>query len=165
MLIGVISDTHGDVTRTRDALNTFAVHGVERIIHCGDIGTHAIIEEYGRWPTHFVAGNVDGDCEFLRPRIEELGQTYCGEFGSVDWEGCPIAFLHGHNSRRLIETISSGHWDLVCHGHTHAPKLERVGPTVVLNPGAVSRGHPCSVALVDLPSMQVQHLRLSDQVQ
>jgi predicted phosphodiesterase len=68
--------------------------------------------------------------------------------------------LHGHDVKLLRHTIHSGHWDLVCHGHTHVFSSRREGSTLVLNPGAVSRTSFPSVAVVELPSMEVTELPL-----
>jgi predicted phosphodiesterase len=43
----------------------------------------------------------------------------------------------------------------VCHGHTHRRREERVGKTLVLNPGAIYRANPHTFAIVDLPLLEV----------
>jgi predicted phosphodiesterase len=41
----------------------------------------------------------------------------------------------------------------VCYGHTHVAAIDRRGDTVVLNPGAIYRANPHSIAVVDLPAV------------
>jgi predicted phosphodiesterase len=71
-----------------------------------------------------------------------------------------VALLHGHDVKLLHRTIHSGHWDLVCHGHTHAFSSTRQGQTLVLNPGAVSRTRHPSLAVVELPLLEVTEVPL-----
>jgi predicted phosphodiesterase len=42
----------------------------------------------------------------------------------------------------------------VCYGHTHQAEQHRVGKTLVLNPGALYRATPHSLALVDLEHLE-----------
>jgi len=155
MLIGVVSDTHGHVEYTREAVRVLKSCQVEAVIHCGDIGTPAIVRLFDGWPTHFVFGNCDDDKAGLRAAMQTAGQTCHERFGSLELLGKRIAFLHGDDSRLLAETASAGSWHLVCYGHTHQASEERQGGTIVLNPGALYRATPHSIALVQLPELVV----------
>ena len=160
MLIGVVSDTHGQVRSTLEAVETLRQFDLAAVLHCGDIGSPEIVRLFSPWKTHFVFGNVDYDREELEAEIVANGQTSHGAFGDLDWSGAKVALLHGDDTRRLRETIQSGDWQLVCHGHTHVAKAEYVGPTLVLNPGAIHRANPHSIALVELPSREVTSIKL-----
>jgi putative phosphoesterase len=151
MLLGVVSDTHGDLPRTRAAVQMLESLEVAVVVHCGDIGTPEIISLFAPWPTHFVFGNCDSDRKALAREIERARQTCHGSFGELELEGRRIAFLHGDDSDLLRETIDADRWDLVCHGHTHVVRHERRGETLVLNPGAVHRANPHTIATVELP--------------
>jgi putative phosphoesterase len=154
MLLGVVSDTHGHVPNTSRAVRMLESLQVAEVIHCGDIGSSEIVTMFAAWPTHFVFGNVDYDRAALKGEIARLKQTCCGEFGTIRREDREIAFLHGDDAGRLAQTIRGGRFALVCHGHTHVSRIERVGETIVLNPGAVFRARPPSIALVELPALQ-----------
>ncbi len=160
MLLGVVSDTHGNLPNTARAVRMLDSLNVAEVIHCGDIGSSEIVAMFAAWPTHFVFGNVDYDREGLKNEIERAGQTCCGVLGTIGREDREIAFLHGDDSRRLSETIGGGRFALVCHGHTHISRVERVGETVVLNPGAVFRARPHSIAVVELPALQATIISL-----
>ena len=134
MKIGVISDTHGEIVQTRQALDILDRFQVELIIHCGDVGPEVVTLLRGR-QLHFVVGNTD-DPDALREAITDSKHTLHAGFGTLEIEGCRVAFLHGHDVSLLHHTILSGHWDLVCHGHTHVFSSGRIGSTVVVNPGA-----------------------------
>ncbi len=158
MKIGVISDTHGEIAATQRAVRILHRHGVEIIIHCGDVGSEVVPLLHGL-KTHFVRGNID-DPNVLREAIHQPAHELHEPVGVLEIEGRRIAFLHGHDLRLLRHTIHSGHYDLVCHGHTHAFSQAKEGDTVVLNPGAVSHTTQPSLAVVDLPSMEIRQIPL-----
>ena len=62
--------------------------------------------------------------------------------------------------KRYGSTIHSGHWHLVCHGHSHVFSHDFEDRTLVLNPGALVRTRRPSVAVVDLPAMEVTEIPL-----
>ena len=155
MLIGVVSDSHGRVEYTLAAVRMLESLDVAAVLHCGDIGSAEIVRLFARWPTHFVFGNVDYNEGELTNAIKTAGQTCHGQFGSIELAGRRIALIHSHDAKLFRKTINSGDYDLVCYGHTHVAKQERIGKTLVLNPGAIYRATPHSIATVDLSDMQV----------
>ncbi|NUQ65851.1 MAG: YfcE family phosphodiesterase [Pirellulales bacterium] len=159
MRIGILSDTHGRIDRTQEAVRMLESLKVAAVLHCGDIGSAEIVRLLRGWPCHFVFGNVD-DPDLLREAILEAGQTCHEWFGSLEVEDRKIALLHGDDYRRLRQTIASGQWDLVCHGHTHVADIRTEGRTVVVNPGALHRSARPSLAVVDLPSLKATPVTL-----
>lgn len=158
MRLGVVSDTHGHVGSTTAAVKLLEQHDVVAVLHCGDLGSPAVVPLFGRWPTHFVFGNVDHDEGALAQAIEECGQTCHARFGSLELAGKQIAFLHSDDRDLFEETIRNGEWDLVCYGHTHVAEQHQVGRTLVLNPGALFRASPRTIAIVDLETLSATHL-------
>lgn len=64
MIIGLLSDTHGNVSRTRTALEALSAAGAEHLIHCGDLGGEDVLtllfeKQQEGVPVTAVAGNVD----------------------------------------------------------------------------------------------------------
>lgn len=154
MRLGVVSDSHGHVANTLAAMRMLQALEVDRVLHCGDIGSVDIVPLLAAWPTDFVFGNCDGQRGELTAAIKAAGQTCHGEFGALEIEGRRIALLHSHDGRRFRETLHSGQWDLVCYGHTHVASIDQYGTTMALNPGALYRANPHSIAVVELPSLQ-----------
>jgi putative phosphoesterase len=154
MRLGLISDTHGHVELTRPAVRMLESLDVDAVLHCGDIGSPAIVELFEKWPTHFVFGNCDEDTEELAAAIQKAGQTCHGLFGDLEFDGVRVALLHSHERRRFRETIDGGQYRLVCYGHTHVAAVDRRGKTVVVNPGAIYRATPHSIAVVELPAVE-----------
>lgn len=158
MLVAVVSDTHGHTSNTLRAVRMLEQFEIDAVLHCGDIGSPQVVELFAAWPTHFVFGNVDSQWSELRAAIHEAGQTCHEEFGELEWAGLRVAFLHGHDQRRLRQAAQSGEWDVVCYGHTHVAEDHYEGDTLVLNPGALYRATPHSLALVELPERKVTRL-------
>jgi putative phosphoesterase len=152
--LGVISDTHGHVELTRPALRMFESLGVDTVLHCGDIGSIAVVELFAAWPTHFVFGNCDDNTAAFAAAIERAGQTCHGLFGDLQFDGVKVALLHSHERRQFRDTIDSGQYQLVCYGHTHVAAIDRHGDSIVLNPGAIYRANPHSIAVVELPAVE-----------
>ncbi len=154
MRIGVISDTHGHVANALAAVRMLESLDVQAVLHCGDIGSVAIPKLLSAWPAHFVFGNCDSDADELRASIEQAGMACYGLFGNLELGGRRIALLHSHDARLFRQVCTSGDYDLVCYGHTHHAEQRHVGKTLILNPGALFRATPHSIATVDLVTME-----------
>jgi putative phosphoesterase len=154
--LGVISDTHGLVSETVLAVQLFREKDVQAVLHCGDIGSSAVVRAFQGLETHFVLGNMDGESESLRFAAQETGNYFHGWFGSLEHSGKRIAFLHGHQSDRWEQELAKNNWDLLCYGHTHVAALHMHGSTMLLNPGAFKRVFRPTVAIVTLPDLTVE---------
>jgi uncharacterized protein len=158
MIIGVLSDTHGNVDHARAAAHAFRELGVSTVIHCGDVGAVEVLESLADFAVHVVCGNVDQDIPALRRAVDALPQpsTY-GELYTDTIDGVRIAAAHGH-SRDLERLIGDGSHRYVFHGHTHKRRNEELGGgRRVVNPGALG-GNPKqsrSFCTVDLTTGEV----------
>ncbi|MEO5894728.1 MAG: metallophosphoesterase family protein [Vicinamibacterales bacterium] len=123
MLVGLISDTHG--LMRAEALA--ALHGVELILHAGDVGSLSVLRELESIaPVHAVYGNVDDPLFGLPQRLAlRLG-------------GLKVHVSHGHElGSPTPEKLSRQYTaDIIVFGHTHKPVIQTVGATLVVNPGA-----------------------------
>lgn len=160
MRIGVVSDTHGSVAHTRPAVRMLESLDVEAVLHCGDIGSADVIELLAPWPTHYVVGNCDCDPAELRTAADRVGASFHGEFADLTLDGVRIALLHSHDRRRFRDTVGGGDYALVCYGHSHVAAADRHGDTLVLNPGALYRANPPSIAVIELPSLEATHVNV-----
>jgi len=160
MRLGVISDTHGHVELTRPAVRMLESLEVDAVLHCGDIGSIEVVELFNGWPAHFVFGNCDDNTEAFALAIERAGHTCHGLFGELDFDGVKVALLHSHERRRFRDVIESSKYQLVCYGHTHVAAIDRHGATTVLNPGAIYRANPHSIAVVEVPAVEATIIEL-----
>ena len=150
MRLGIVSDTHGHVDNTRKAVRMLESLEVQRVLHCGDIGSEDVVRQLAPWQADFVLGNCDYHPEPLASAIAEAGQKFHGAFGDLRIGSKRIALLHGDDRAKFREVTESGQWDLVCYGHSHVAAIDRHGDTLVVNPGALYRANPHSLAIVEL---------------
>jgi uncharacterized protein len=158
--LGVISDTHGHVELTRPAIRMLESLEVDTVLHCGDIDSMDVVELFAAWPTHFVFGNCDENTQAFAAAIRKAGQTCHGYFGDLELGGVTVALLHSHDHRQFREAIDSGKYRLVCYGHSHVAAIDRHGDTIVLNPGAIYRATPHTIAVVELPAVEATIIEL-----
>ncbi len=156
MRIGVVSDTHSRQCTVEKALQLLRRHGVQWVLHCGDIEDAATVWLFQGFTTHFVFGNCDTDRADLRKAIEGSGARLHEPFGSLELRGRKIAWLHGDDKRLLRDLENSGHYDFLFYGHSHHAEQHRCGPTLVVNPGALHRARPKTFVILDLESGQVE---------
>jgi putative phosphoesterase len=83
-----------------------------------------------------VWGNNDGDKWLLTRNANAAGNvTLHGELAELELGGRRVAVNHyPHIARPLAE---SGDYDAVFYGHDHKAHMERIGDTLLLNPGEV----------------------------
>jgi putative phosphoesterase len=125
--IGVIADTHG----LFDPAILRHFRHVDRILHAGDIGDRSVIEQLETIaPVTAVSGNVDG--------YEQSG------FPSeviIELAGLRVAIRHilyegGKLTKEGRAFLDRERPDVCVFGHTHQPKAEWFGQTLLFNPGS-----------------------------
>ncbi|RQG89146.1 metallophosphoesterase [Natrarchaeobius halalkaliphilus] len=138
MNIGIVSDTHDNVTATERVTEIFAAEGVEIVLHCGDFVAPLIPPYFEGVELHGVLGNNDGDVANLGSAFDALsGESELhGRFASLEFDGLSFAVLHGESKAEVEAVATAGMYDFVCYGHHHERELTEVGRTTVLNPGA-----------------------------
>ncbi len=150
MLIGILSDTHGRHLAVRQAVKLFDREGVEYIVHCGDVGGTAVFDELVGRECTFVWGNMDRGSDGIGEYLRTVALREPVEVPSIlRLDGKTLAVFHGHERgfRRALRVLDV---DYILHGHTHVAGSERVGKKRVINPGALYRARPRTVATLDL---------------
>ena len=61
MRIGILSDTHDKLDRTRAAIDILRTNGAEVLFHCGDLTGPEILAACAVLPCYFTFGNNDVD--------------------------------------------------------------------------------------------------------
>ena len=136
MLIGVVSDTHGFYDPRVPPL----LHGVEHILHAGDIGAGRIIEQLSEIaPVTAVRGNNDRDGPESRlPEVEivELGgcRIYLTHIVKVPREGDAVGLSIYLDAR--ADAVVFGHSHMAFHETRETEKRE---PLTFFNPGAAGK--------------------------
>ncbi len=159
-MIAVISDTHENVSLIRKAVTLIRSANVDLVVHCGDIISPAVLEEFKGLPLKFVFGNNDGEIVGLTEKAKEFGFTKPDVF--LDFEHCGKRFFvyHKDNSKIVEDKIGSQVYDYILVGHTHIRKDERVFNTHIINPGAFIFATPPSFAFLDLKKDKVEFVDL-----
>ena len=144
MRLGILSDTHGKLRP--EVLEAFT--RVDHILHGGDVGSAALLDELGRLaPVTAGYGNVDGlDVRRRCPRVAR-----------VELDGLIVVVTHGDQFGSPTPEILHREFpdaDVLVYGHTHRPLLELVDKTVtVMHPGSAGAarfGIPPSIGIMEL---------------
>ncbi len=125
--LGVIADTHG----LFDEAIPYHFSGVDYIVHAGDIGDRSILRKLEAIaPVMAVSGNVDGyeRSGYPSERIIELEGRHIG-LRHVLFEGGKLT----NQGRAFLERERP---DVCIFGHTHRPRAEWFGSTLLFNPGS-----------------------------
>jgi putative phosphoesterase len=157
--IGVIADTHG----LFDAAILRHFHHVDHIVHAGDIGKQSVIAQLEKIaPVIAVSGNVDGyEKSGFPPEI------------MIELAGLKIAIRHILYERRKLSRegqafLDRTRPDICIFGHTHQPKNEWLGDTLVFNPGSAGPKRftlPRMVGMITIGvQVSVKHIRLEDRI-
>jgi len=149
-LIGILSDSHDNLTRVRQAVHLFNDAGCELVIHAGDFVAPFTVAELRslRAPVKAVFGNCDGEKAGLAKAFEGLGEI----------QAAPLRFSHAglrfvvlHLDGQVRGHLASKSHDVIVFGHTHKPLAELRDGTLLINPGEAGgwlRGKS-TIALLD----------------
>jgi len=135
VILGIISDTHGLLRP--EVLPALA--GVDRILHCGDVGKISILDELAKIaPVTAIRGNVDreGPCS-------KLQETDVVLIENPPHAGLYIYMLHDLKTLHLDPAVAK--FAAVLHGHTHVPNYVTKKGVLYFNPGS------CGPRRFDLP--------------
>ena len=137
---------------------------VGHILHAGDIGDRSVIEQLEQIaPVTAVSGNVDDD--------EQSG--FPSE-AMIELAGCRIAIRHilyecGKLTKEGRAFLQENQPDLCIFGHTHQPKVEWFGKTLLFNPGSAGSRRftlPRRVGMIRTGTrLTTQHIRLRDRLE
>lgn len=145
MRIGVFSDSHGDLTALKRAVDHAG--SLDFAIHCGDY-YEDLVKVFGHTQTPYegVCGNVD----FVRhaPLEQQLALG-----------GLSIYVTHGHlydvkyDLNRLFYKSLELEVDICLFGHTHIAQVIEKDGLILMNPGSVARpkgGQKASYGIIEI---------------
>jgi len=156
VLVGIISDTHGDREAFRIAWENY-LKDAEIILHAGDVlyhgprnfwghgyDPHGLAEDLNRLPVPlFIArGNCDAPVDQL-----VLEYPLCDPGLELEIEGMKVLVYHGDKEDPWHKKKKA---QLLITGHTHIPEIKKEGSLLHLNPGSPALpkgGAPPTIAL------------------
>jgi putative phosphoesterase len=190
MKIGLISDVHATVEPLREALTLFRQNHVDNVICVGDIAGYGeeleqtvslLIES----ECQLISGNHDiwylskpapEEKKWIKDFFSALPETL--DFSAdgkhlyvvhaspphSNMNGINLLDEHGHvmpDRKALWQNfLEEFDYDVLIVGHTHQVFAERVGNTLIINPGSTKFNHTC--AILTLPELTVEVLPLSN---
>jgi putative phosphoesterase len=190
MKIGLISDVHATVAPVKEALTLFRQNNVDITICVGDIAGYGeeldqTVEMLLKGKCQVISGNHD--TWFLEKHVPEDQQWIINYFATLpaildftveekhlyvvhaspprsNMKGIKLLDKHGEiipaRKERWTNNIERFNYDVLIVGHTHQVFSERLGNTLVINPGSTKFNHTCAV--LTLPDLEVQIFPLSN---
>ncbi len=163
MIIGVLSDTHNNLSNLLSALAAFRERDISTVIHCGDLTDHDLVSHFDGFRVIYVFGNGDFATGTIRNRLNKMNPDSTAAMvfrGTLD--GVRVAATHSHMEGKVMDLIREKKFQWVFHGHTHEKRDEVIRGVRVVNPGALGgagRG-PRSFCVVDLDAENVTFLKV-----
>ncbi len=141
MKIAIISDTHDQVDKLPQVFTAIKEHSCDVIIHCGDWCSPFVAQDFidQGLPVFTAFGNNDGDRDMIRSKFQhsEIKYEIEEEILELTLDDKKIAVNHYPDIADVL--INSGQYDVVCYGHNHERNIQQVGPSWLINPGALTR--------------------------
>lgn len=162
MRIAVMSDLHDNISAWDLILVELNREHITTLINCGDTASASTLRRLAQnFPgaIHDIFGN-NADPEQQEIVGKEFPNLFLhGDQGAISIEGVQIGFTHFPEVAKAM--IATQEFDLVCHGHTHLKRWEKIGNCFVINPGTAGGvfQYP-SFATIDLPDMKARFIDL-----
>ncbi len=164
MKIGIISDTHDHHQNVLKAIEIFNASAVEFVLHAGDMVSPFTARAFGKVTGAkliTVFGNCDGEKEYLKTTIEQIGGENFEKIYKGQIAGRKIFMTHKPDI--IDRAIDSGAYDLIIYGHTHKQDIRKVGKTLIINPGEATDWitGESFVVVLDLENMAYESIPLN----
>ncbi|MGI9325534.1 MAG: YfcE family phosphodiesterase [Pseudomonadales bacterium] len=157
MRIGIVGDTHNNLKNVRRIVELFNDADVARVIHTGDISQAKTLEVLANLnaPLFGVFGNNDQERTALDAAITRHGFEFVDPPLHLHWHQRQIIVVH--DPLEFDDHLNDDH-HLALHGHTHLYRHERIGETLVFNPGECAGHMPGhnAVGLIDLETLSTE---------
>jgi len=160
MRIGVVSDTHNNMSNCRQIVQLFNEAGVDCVIHTGDITQAKTIDVFSRldMPMVGVFGNNDLERDTLEPAIAQAGFQFFEPPYSLMLAGRSICIVHDPLE---FPSDHEATFDISLHGHTHRFHQEQSEFHLGFNPGecaGMMKGFN-AIGIVDLLALKAEVLK------
>jgi uncharacterized protein len=163
MKIGVMSDTHDNLSNLIAVLRSYRDRGIETVVHCGDLTSPEMVSHFQGFRVIFTHGNMDHTIGGVKKRLAKMREdNFSGLVFKGVLAGVPIAATHSHVSGKIMELVREARFKWIFHGHTHEKRDEVVKGVRIVNPGALGglgRG-PRTFCIVDLVAEDLEFIKL-----
>ncbi|MFC1780121.1 YfcE family phosphodiesterase [Patescibacteria group bacterium] len=164
MKIAILSDSHDNWQNLNKAIKLVNKNKCEILLFAGDLITPSaianILEKFSGKEGHLIFGNNEGEKFGYTKEAEASkkltlhGDTYEGIIDGVK-------IFMNHYPRIAELATKSQEFDLCIHGHNHTAHSEKVGTTILLNPGEIAgvKEKP-GFAIFDTKSKKIEFIPL-----
>jgi uncharacterized protein len=163
MKIGLISDTHDNIENIQKAVGEFNNRYVDIVLHAGDFVSPIAVESFAGVKLVGILGNNDTDILGLTSAFNKIDGELKGEIFEGVYDGMELVIYHGTSSSKKEFLIESGKYDMVICGHTHRKANNKIGRTLVVNPGTAKGwffGFSATIAVFDTHSRIIEFVYL-----
>lgn len=163
MKIGVLSDTHDNLSNLLVVLAAFRDRGIDTAIHCGDLTSLEMVTHFEGFRVIYTMGNMDHATGAIKKRIMKMreenfaGPVFTGSIGGVS-----ISATHGDLDSMISDLVRQKRYRWIFHGHTHQRRDEVIQGTRIVNPGALGglSKESRSFCIVDLEADDVEFINV-----
>lgn len=138
MKIAIISDTHDNLENLIKALTLINKEKVSALIHCGDVTSidalKLILQNFKK-NIYLSLGNGDNEnifFDFLKQN-KNFNLIIFKKFGEFIIDN--LKFGISHFPEEVKKGVYNDNFDFCFYGHIHRPWQEKIGNTLILNPG------------------------------
>lgn len=145
MRLGIMSDSHGNLSMARMAINSMGT--VDLLVHLGDYCHDAkILAAELQRDIIYVKGNCDFSSDVPNEKL-------------LDIEGLKIYITHGHQQGvkwghdGIVQKGRSLGADIVLFGHSHVSEIFLDGSILFMNPGSVGEprgGYEATCGIIEI---------------
>lgn len=125
MKIAIISDVHDNRANLAKTLTFIKKEKIRTILCCGDLGSREILQ--------FLQDNFSGRLERVSGNLDKDLDFVCLDQKEIRMDQKKIVLVHW--PKKAKELAQSQKYDLIFYGHNHKPWQEKIGKTVLINPG------------------------------
>lgn len=165
MRVAILSDSHDNIPNLRAAVTYCNAYSVNMVIHCGDLISPFMLDELASFggAVHLIYGNNVGDqhliSQWAGTRFPTI--THHGVLGAVEAGGRRFAFHHYPEVARGI--AAQGSFDIVACGHNHIYKVEKIGDTLLVNPGELlGKDTQPSFCVIDCATLEGEKVEVGE---
>ena len=157
MKIGIIADTHDNITAIQKAVRFFNTQDLKYVIHAGDYVAPFSLKELMKLKARFLGifGNNDGERKGLLSVCKDIHEPPY----DVILDGKHIIVTH------MLENLSKRskmNTDIIISAHTHVPEIKQ-GKPMYINPGECGGwlSGKSTVMVLDLETFRAEIVDLS----
>lgn len=165
MKIAIMSDSHEHWRNLGEAIENANARACSDLLFAGDLIAPpgiAVLEKFAG-QVHFVWGNNEAE-KVGMTRMMDVSKNVRLEGDVYEGEIHGLKLFMNHYPRISELAAQSGNFDVCIHGHTHVFREEKIGNTLLLNPGEI-QGYRTGVAsfiVFDCEKMAVEKVIIGE---